>query len=259
MKNPEYKLLSTRSVKLKQLKRILYFSLFFLPCTCTFNMASERLSVFVTIEPQRFFVEQIGGGLVDCRVMVPPGADAHTYEPKPGQMAALSGAKIYFAIGIEFEDAHLDKIISINPAIKVINTDEGIKKIPMESHHHEGDHHEDADDKHGHETDNEANHKHLDPHIWLSPLLVKIQAAAILKALNETDPAHKNEYESNYKKFISRIEQLDGELKNLFNDKSGMKFIVFHPAWGYFANAYNLVQVPVEVEGKEPKPAQLKN
>ncbi len=212
-------------------------------------MASDRRpSVFVTIEPQRYFVQRIGGDLVNCQVMVPSGADAHTYEPKPRQMAALSGARLYFAIGIEFEEAHLDKIISINPAIKVVHMDEGIKKIAMKSHHHD------------HETGEEAHHEHhsLDPHIWLSPPLVKIQAAIILKALSEIDPAHKIQYEVNYKDFISRVEQLDAELKTLFKGKSGMKFIVFHPAWGYFASAYNLEQVPVEIEGKEPKPAQLR-
>jgi len=213
-------------------------------------MASDKLSVFVTIEPQRYFVRQIGGDFVDCQVMVPPGADAHTYEPKPKQMAALSGARLYFATGLEFEEANLDKIISINPAIRVVHTDEGIKKMPMSPHKHEGELHEEG------KGENDEHHG-LDPHIWLSPQLVKIQAATILKALCEIDPAHKNQYEANYRNFISRIEQLDAELQILFKGKSGMKFIVFHPAWGYFANSYNLGQVPVEIEGKEPKPAQL--
>lgn len=238
-------------ITLKQLSRIFYLSFFILLFTYAAGAASYRQSIFVTIEPQRYFVQQIGGDFVECQVMVPPGADAHTYEPKPRQMAALSGARLYFAIGIEFEEANLDKIISINPAINVVHTDEGIKKIPMKSHHHKGDR-----SQAGVETNHEQHG--LDPHIWLSPTLVKIQAASILKALNEIDPAHKNEYEANYKNFISRVEQLDAELKALFKEKSGMKFIVFHPAWGYFAENYGLEQVPVEIEGKEPKPAQLK-
>ncbi|MBN1907150.1 MAG: zinc ABC transporter substrate-binding protein [Deltaproteobacteria bacterium] len=242
----------TGRITLKRLSRILYLSLLILLCTCTINMASDRQSIFVTIEPQRYFVQQIGGDFVDCQVMVPTGADAHTYEPKPRQMAALSGARLYFATGIEFEEANLDKIISINPTIKVVHIDEGIKKIPMKSHHHEGDRHSEAGKEARHEK------RSLDPHIWLSPPLVKIQAASILKGLNEIDPAHKDEYEANYKNFISSVEQLDAELKALFKEKSGMKFIVFHPAWGYFAENYGLEQVPVEIEGKEPKPAQLK-
>jgi zinc transport system substrate-binding protein len=236
-------------IKLKQLNRTFYLSLFMLLCVSSISIASDRLTAFVTIEPQRYFVQQIGKDLVDIQVMVPPGADAHTYEPKPRQMISLSGAKLYFAIGIEFEEAHLDKIISNNPSLKVIHTDKGIDKIPMKAHHHEADSHEDAD---------HHEHQGLDPHIWLSPPLVKIQSKTILNALIEVDPAHKDQYEANYNNFIIEIGKLETDLKNVFKGKSGMQFICFHPAWGYFAKAYDLEQVPVEIEGKEPKPAQLK-
>lgn len=242
-------LFSTWRINLKQLNRILYLSLFVLLCINIISIASDKLSVFVTIEPQRYFVQQIGGDFVETKVMVPPGADAHTYEPKPRQMVSLSDAKLYFAIGIEFEEAHLDKIISNNPNIKVIHTDKGIVKIPMAAHHHEADSNEGID---------HHEHQSLDPHIWLSPPLVKIQAETILNALKEADPAHKNQYEANYSNFVKEIDKLDTELKTVFKEKSGLKFIVFHPAWGYFAKAYGLEQVPVEIEGKEPKPAQLK-
>ncbi len=244
----------TRRINLKQLNRIFYLSLFLLLYVSSISIASDRLTVFVTIEPQRYFVQQIGRELVDVKVMVPPGADAHTYEPKPRQMVSLSSAKLYFAIGIEFEQTYLDRIISNNPQIKVVHIDKGIEKIPMKAHNHEGsDHHED-------ETDANDHHEHhgLDPHIWLSPPLVKIQAETIMNALREIDPAHKSQYEANYFNFIKEIEQLDTDLKTVFKNKSGMQFISFHPAWGYFADAYNLEQVPVEIEGKEPKPAQLK-
>ena len=84
-----------------------------------------------------------------------------------------------------------------------------------------------------------------------------IMAKNILKALQDQDPSSSQIYNDNYKAFVREIENLDAELKSLFADKKGMKFMVFHPAWGYFAKAYDLVQVPIEVEGKEPKPAQL--
>lgn len=96
-----------------------------------------------------------------------------------------------------------------------------------------------------------------DPHIWLSPALVKIQAAQIRNALVAIDPARRSTYESNHQAFVREIEELDAELKALFAGRTGERFMVFHPSWGYFAQAYGLVQVPVEVEGKEPKPAQL--
>jgi zinc transport system substrate-binding protein len=219
-----------------------------LACAFIFIFASEarsndKLSVFVSIAPQRYFVQQIGKELVDVHAMVPPGADPHTYEPKPRQMVSLVTAKLYFAIGIEFEAARLKKILSTNPQIKVVHTDEGIQKISMTegTHHSEGQH-----DRSG-----------LDPHIWLSPPLVMIQSRTILKALQEVDPANRSSYEANYKAFITELVDLDADFKKIFADRQGLRFMVFHPSWGYFARSYGLVQVPIQIEGKSPKPAQL--
>jgi zinc transport system substrate-binding protein len=112
----------------------------------------------------------------------------------------------------------------------------------------------------GRRTHDEDDHEHagFDPHIWLSPPLVKIQARTILAALQEADPAHRSVYEANFKAFTAQIDQLDADLKKTFAGKKGLQFMVFHPAWGYFAHAYGLKQVPIEIEGKDPKPAQLK-
>lgn len=205
--------------------------------------STEKLSVFVSIVPQRYFVQQIGRDLVDVHAMVPPGADPHTYEPKPRQMVALATARLYFAIGIEFEAAKLDKIISTNPQIRVIHTEQGIEKIPVNDGVHR--------------DEDPSGHGGLDPHIWLSPPLVMIQARTILEALKEADPKNRSAFESNYSAFMARIAKLHTELKTTFAGHQGLRFMVFHPSWGYFARTYNLVQVPIEIEGKTPKPAQL--
>ena len=210
-----------------------------------YSLAGERVSVFVSIPPQKYFVQQIGGSQVAVRVMVRPGADPHTYEPKPQQMVALSTAKLYFAIGIEFEAARLDKIISANPRIKVIHTEQGIRKIPMAAHRHS-------------RKDIPRAHNGLDPHIWLSPPLVMTQARTILEALKTVDPANRVNYETNYKAFIARLENLDQELRDIFRGRRGLRFMVLHPSWGYFADAYGLKQVPIELEGKKPGPSSLK-
>ena len=97
----------------------------------------------------------------------------------------------------------------------------------------------------------------LDPHIWLSPPLVKVQARTILTALQEIDPAHKSVYAANARQFTAEIDRLDAELKKTFSGRQGLRFMVFHPSWGYFARAYGLEQVPIEIEGKDPKPARL--
>lgn len=206
------------------------------------------LPVCVSILPQKYFVEKIGGSLVHVSVMVPPGANPHLYEPKPGQMAALAKMKIYFAVGITFEDAWLPRLAAINPKMKIVHTEEGIQKIAMETH---------APGEKG--TGEPDDHQGIkDPHIWLSPPEVKIQARNILKALQEVDQADKAVYERNFEAFEKELDALDEALRRIFAGKRGMKFMVFHPSWGYFARDYGLTQVPVELEGKEPKPGQLK-
>ena len=220
-------------------------------------LAVDPLSVFVSISPQRYFVQQIGKDLVDVQVLVEPGADPHTYEPKPRQMAALSKAALYFAVGIEFETARLDKLAAINPHMRVVHTDHGIMKLPMERHsHHEesGGHMED----HGASEILDNDHEGRDPHIWLSPPLVMLQTRSILTALQAADPSHRSDYETNYRAFILEILELDAHLRYSFDGLDGASFMVFHPSWGTFAHTYGLNQVPIEIEGKSPKPAQLR-
>jgi zinc transport system substrate-binding protein len=246
----------------------------FIFVTAPHIFANDKPLVFVSIVPQKFFVQQIGKDLVDISVMVQPGADPHAYEPKPKQMIDLSKSKIYFAIGVSFENAWLDKIAAVNPDMRVVHTDHGIEKLAMAAHHHhddadehhEGKHHDKNShdhkkgEHHGDADHDEDHHEHagLDPHIWLSPPLVKIQARSILAALREVDPEHRNVYDANFKAFSAQIDQLDADIKKIFAGKTGLQFMVFHPAWGYLAHAYGLKQVPIEIEGKNPKPAQLK-
>ena len=222
---------------------------------------AAAIKAFVSISPQRYFVQKIGGDLVDVSVLVPAGANPHNFEPKPRQMAELSKSAVYFAVGIDFEKFWLKRIAAANPKMRVVRTDDGIAKIPM------ADHHDGEIGRRPHpqksKAETQAGHDHgggsPDPHVWLSPALVKIQAGHILDALVSMDPAHRSKYESNYASFMREIDQLDAELKALFAGRTGEQFMVFHPAWGYFAEAYGLVQVPVEIEGKDPKPAQLQN
>lgn len=212
--------------------------------------AEKKLPVFVSILPQKYFVEKIGGDLVEVNVMVEPGANPHTYEPKPAQMTKLSTARLFFSIGINFEEIWLEKITAASPSLKIIHTDDGIEKIIMD-----GDEH-DHDNK---KSKSDHNHKkgEPDPHIWLSPKLVLKQALTIKNALVEADPANTAAYENGYSAFISEINALDSEIAAILEKSEKRKFIVFHPSWGYFAQAYKLEQIPMEIEGKQPKPAQI--
>jgi zinc transport system substrate-binding protein len=207
------------------------------------------MPVAVGILPQRFFVEKIGGNLVEVEVMVPPGATPEQYEPKPRQMEALSRSRIYFACGVPFETIWLPRMVSANDKIVVIHTEKDIKKRAIESH---SDHVETA------KTGAHAHEGPDDPHVWLSPPLVMLQARSIFEALAAEDPRNRSSYETNYKAFVSELVDLDLYISRIFATvPKPALFMVFHPAWGYFADAYGLKQVPVEVEGKEPKAKEL--
>jgi len=210
------------------------------------HSSAKPLSVAVSIPPQKYFAERIGGPLVDVTVLAPPGADPHSYEPRPRQIIGLSRARIYFAVGVPFEDAWLPRIRSANPKLIIVRTDRGIRKIPMASHDHaNGAHH--GEDKGG-----------LDVHVWLSPPLVRTIAEAMRDALVDHDAANAETYQKNCDKFTKEIDALHAHLETLFSQVGDQnKFMVFHPSWGYFAQAYHLVQAPVEIEGKEPKPAEI--
>lgn len=238
---------------------------------------AQPVNVFVSIAPQKYFVEQIGKDLVNVSVMVPAGVSPHVYEPRPGQMRELAQAGIYFAIGVNFEPPLLQKIQAMHQDLLIVDTTVGIRKMPMPGgHDHEGRHEHEAfnDAEHGHDRQEATNHgpEHLAPttqlpqdqagldtHVWLSPDLVRIQAANIRDALKDLDPDHAANYENNFTDFLTRLDALDREIKEMLKAQAGTSFMVFHPSWGYFARHYGLVQLPIEVEGKEPGPRDLQN
>ena len=202
--------------------------------------AGEPVNVYVSIPPQSHFVKAIGGAHVNISVMVSPGESPASYEPSPRQMVKLAHADIYFAIGVPFETAWLNKFADANPDMRIIRTETGIEKKPI--HRHSGHH------KTGHSPDGIK-----DPHIWLSPPLVMLQARHILTGLTSLDPANRADYGKNYAAFINRLVGLDTSLLKAFTDIKRPCFMVFHPSWGYFADAYGLDQIAIEIEGKAPK------
>lgn len=207
---------------------------------------SDRLNVTVSILPEKYFVERIGGDKVQVNVMVGPGDSPHTYEPKPEQMAALSRSRVYFAIGVEFEGAWLEKFRSANPEMVLVDVSGSIEKIPMEDHHDED---ETKEDDHSGEE--------LDPHIWTSPEIAKTIARQIAKTLSEVDGQYTSYYLSNLEDLLTEIDQLQIDIKDLLKDKQNRQFLVFHPAWGYFAQEYGLEEISIEVGGTEPSASEL--
>jgi len=215
-------------------------------------------SVAVSILPMKYFVDRITGGTLEVTVIVPPGKSPATYEPSPRQINALAETEIFFTIGVPFERAFVPTISSNLPNLRIIDTSEGIKKMAIQNHldladseiHH--DEHE-ASDEHDHDHDLNLP----DPHIWLSPQLVMIQTENIYQALLTLHPDKKEDYAQNYQGFMRDLEALDDTLSATLSPVKGSSILVYHPSFGYFADAYGLKQIPIELGGNEPSPKVL--
>ncbi len=202
-----------------------------------------RLKTFVGIPPQSFFVERIGGDGVSVEVLVGPGRDPHTFEPTPKQMMALTQADLYFGIGFPFEEQILKKVQGSNPNFVMINTDSGIQRRVL--------------GEQGHAEYEVRNRGEPDPHIWLGISEIKIQSKNIFKGLAEADPNNIEIYRRNLDAFLQDLDTVHEHLKERFAPYWGRPFFVFHPDFGYFADTYGLLQIPIEIGGKSPTPKQI--
>jgi len=188
---------------------------------------SDAIRVWVSIVPQKYFVERVGADRVHVEVMVPPGFSPAAYEPKPNQIEGLAEAELYVRIGVPFEATWMPRIEAANEDMLVVDQSDGIERIGE------------------------------DPHIWLSPRLVKAQARTIYEALAELDREHEAYYRTNLDAFVRDLEDLDAQIELTLSGLSTRKFMVFHPAWSYFARDYDLEMIPVQVEGSEPSAAEM--
>ena len=239
--------------RMKYLTLMIVLSIFVLlltscqSATPTQTTDPETIQVTVSIVPLAYFVERIGGDLVSTNIMVLPGESPHSYEPTADQMKALSDSDVFFSIGVDYEATWLPRFEEINPELPIVDSSEGIERIEMT-----------ASDEHEDETaESHDGEQGLDPHVWLSPANGKIIAANILAALTDLDPAHADTYQTNAAGLIAEIDQVDTSIKETLANLEQTTFMVFHPAWGYFAHDYGLEQIPVEVEGQEPSASEL--
>ncbi len=207
-------------------------------CTITpLSAADEKpLSVFVSVVPLQTFVERIGGAEVRVQSMVRPGQSPHTYEPTPRQVAELSAADLYVRIGVPFEDAWLPRIRAANPGLRITDSRQGIALRSRDAGREDHDHQDEG----------------WDSHVWTSPALVKLMGAHIRDALSGLRPTQAALFADNYTGFAADLDALDAEIRGRLAHLKDRRFLVFHPAWGYFADAYGLTQVPIEYQGKEP-------
>lgn len=206
------------------------------------------LPVYVSILPQKFFVERIGGDRVAVSVMVGPGKSPATYEPTPRQMQKLADAQLYFSVKVPFEKIWLKRLQTNHPQMRIIDTLQGVQLLPMATHHH-------GEEEEAHREPEKAHSKReglLDPHVWTSPPRVKIMAQWILKALVEELPEHEKELTANCDAFLKDLDGLTEDIRQKLEPVRNRRFLVFHPSWGYFADTFKLEQIAIETAGKEP-------
>jgi zinc transport system substrate-binding protein len=203
----------------------------------TENTAQVRAAT--TITPLGEFVAAVGGERVNVSVLVPPGAEPHTYEPSPSQIRQVADADIYFKNGVGLE-SWMDNIIGVNPQMLVVDTSRNVSLI--------------ADEEGAANTEGIGA---MDMHIWLSPRRAMIQVQNICDGLIAVDPDGKDYYINNRDDYIAKLKELDAYLNSTFARTEKKKFVVLHPAWIYFASDYGLEQIAIEVEEKEPGPRYL--
>ncbi|OQX09934.1 MAG: hypothetical protein BWK76_21445 [Desulfobulbaceae bacterium A2] len=212
--------------------------------TLTTLAVAAPLPVTVSLPPQGWLLERLAGPLVQGQVLADKGQDPHTFEPTPKQVAALAKAKIYFTVGLPFEQALAAKLPPGAKGPRVIDSGSTIEKIAMAAHEHDdhqAEHHEDGGD----------------PHIWLSCRNLIHMAEVMGTALAAADPANAESYRKNQEQLADELAAIDREIGEALTPYQGATFYVFHPAFGYFAHDYGLVQEAVETGGKSPSPKQL--
>jgi len=256
--------------------------------------SAEKINIFVGLPPYAYLVQRIGGERVHVGTLLETGRDAHSFALSPKQSLALSRSQLIFIAGMPFERA-LARRFHRAANIRVVDVTQGLQKRALDCSHSGHSHHADAIDSkpqnaagntedsaqpsiasnepaepshseaehqhheccphcHGEQTDSES----LDPHVWLSPPLLKKQAQNIAAALIEIDPAGAEQYRANLERLLAELDGLHTRIADLLRPYRGRAFYVFHPAFGYFADAYELRQVAIESGGKPPTQRQLR-
>lgn len=214
-----------------------------------------RLRVVVSIDPQACFLERIGGDRISIEVLVPSGKEPETYTPSPDKIKKLARSRAFFRVGFPAEQSFLTRLESIAPKLLIVDTRGNLDLRRADPHSH-GDHDE-HDHGHSHLAGCDCGIDGIDPHTWVSPALVKLQAETIRDTLVSLDPDGKAEYEANCEKFVAELTGLQQEIREQLAPLQSKAIYVYHPTYGYFCDEFGLVQKAIEVDGKSPTPKSL--
>jgi zinc transport system substrate-binding protein len=229
---------------------LVLLSILIASCSNTAKNNEGKPVVTVSLLPQKYWVDRLASDFVETNVMVVAGAGHSTYEPTPEQMRKITKSDIYFKIGhIDFEYTWMKKFMDSNPAMKVVDLSEGFDLSHVEAIPCTHDH--------GHGTQ-EHHHHGVDPHIWLNPPMVKEMVEKIAQHLRTLVPEKAGIIREREKRFLIEIDSLDNYITERLASIENRKFLLFHPALTWYAYNYNLEQIVIEVDGKEPSPSKMK-
>lgn len=199
---------------------------------------AEQLSLFVSVPPLHYLAAEVGGEAVTVESIVPPGHNPVNYDPTPKQLQRFADADIYIRSGVPFEQVWMPRLKALNPNMLIVDAR---SNLPV------------ASVVHAHSTGKQD----LDPHVWTSPLNAIAISRNILQVLVKLAPQHEQQFRLNQQQLQQHLEKLHHSIEEQLRPVAGATFLVFHPAWGYFAKTYGLQQVAIEYQGKEPGPKQL--
>lgn len=200
---------------------------------CTEKSSYDTPTITVTIEPLRYFTEQIAADRFKVVTMVPQGGSPETYEPSAQQMAALAHSSLYIKVGeIGFERTWTKRLQDNAPHCLFINASEGIEPLS-------------------------TPHGHADPHTWMSTKNARLMAQNIFKALCQVNTADSALFRHNLNTLLATIDSVDTTIRQQLNKKQARAFLIYHPVLTYYAHQYGLKQIALEEESHEPSAADL--
>lgn len=236
-------------IKNKYTQFLICFSMILFSVVGCKQKEDKEKYILVTIEPQRFFLEQIVGDKYKVKSLIPAGNNPESYDPSPSQMIALENSSAYFKLGLlGIENVLIDKM-NKQKELTLFDCSRGIEILSnheCEEHHH----HTEAEEIHGHENG--------DPHYWTSINSGKIILTNMYHDMVSLDSINQEYYTNNYLLAINKLDSINEEIKTIFSNSATHTFVIYHPALSYFANEFGLLQLSIEKDGKTPSPNQLK-
>jgi zinc transport system substrate-binding protein len=204
---------------------------------------------------------------VEVTTMLAAGGSEHAVELRPRQLAALERAHVYFKVGhpaFLLESQRIVPLLRPRPDVLIVDMLPGlaVSPAPADLPADPPADNDAADEAPGHGHEHGHAHGGEDPHVWLAPSVMRAAARNLERSLQQVDPAHAGDYARNRDAVERELDGVDARIRALLGEtmpapSSNRRFLVYHPAWGYFAREYGLEQVAIEEEGKEPSPLRL--